>query len=197
MRLARDIAEAKASNDGLTGLYTHAYFVKLLQIEIEKFQIYGLPVGLIMLDVDKFKSINDEYGHVAGDKILQEVAKTVKSTTRSTDICARYGGEEFSVLMPSVYAYEEKPQPKTLESFVSEIRNLAERIRMNVENIEIRLADGKIVKVTVSIGISTCHSKREQLTPTALLEKADAALYTAKETGRNRIVIDKDSVPPA
>jgi len=193
MRLARDIAEAKASNDGLTGLYTHEYFIKLLQIEIEKFQIYGLPLGLIMLDVDKFKTINDEYGHVSGDKILQEVAKTIKSTTRSTDICARYGGEEFSVLMPSVYTFEDKPQPKSIENFIVEIKNLAERIRKNVADLEIKLNDGKTVKVTVSVGISSCHNRREPINNTVLLERADMALYKAKEGGRNRIIIDSES----
>jgi diguanylate cyclase (GGDEF)-like protein len=194
MRLARDMAEAKASNDGLTGLYTHEYFMKLLQIEIDKFQIYRLPFGVIMLDVDKFKSINDEYGHVAGDQILQAVARTIKSTTRSTDIAARYGGEEFAVLMPSAYTFEEKAQQKTIENFVTETKNLAERIRKSVAELEIRLNDGKTVRVTVSMGLSFCHKRREAVSPTALLEKADAALYRAKDGGRNRMFIDQDSI---
>ncbi len=194
MSLARDIAEAKASNDGLTGLYTHEYFIKLLQIEIERFQIYGLPIGLIMLDVDKFKSINDEYGHVAGDKILQEVAKTIKSTTRATDICARYGGEEFSILVPSTYTFEASPETKSIENFIAQTKNMAERIRKNIEELQIRLADNKTVRVTASIGISFCHKKREPPSPTALLEKADASLYRAKEGGRNRIAVDQESV---
>jgi len=194
MRLARDIAETRASNDGLTGLYTHAYFVKLLQIEIEKFQIYGLPIGLVMLDVDKFKAINDDYGHVVGDKILQEVARTIKSTTRSTDICARYGGEEFSILMPSSFTFDEKPQPKSAESFLNEIRNMAERIRKNVEVLDIKLTDGRIVKVTISMGIALCSKRRATTDPTMFLEKADAALYQAKEQGRNRVYIDAGSL---
>ena len=191
MRLARDMAEAKASNDGLTGLYTHEYFVQLLQIEIEKFKIYGLPIGLIMLDVDKFKSINDEYGHVAGDKILQEVARTIKSATRATDICARYGGEEFSILMPSAYTGDEGQQSKTVENFAQEIKAMGERIRKNVELLQIKLNDGKVVKVTVSMGISFCHNKRQPISASAFLEKADGALYKAKDTGRNRIFVDQ------
>ncbi len=194
MALARDIAEAKASNDGLTGLFTHEYFIELLGIEIEKFKIYGLPLALIMLDVDKFKFINDEYGHVAGDKVLQEVARSIKSTTRSTDICARYGGEEFAILMPSSYTFEEKPQPKNIESFSSEIRIMAERIRKNVEDLEIKLDDGRVVRATVSMGISFCHNRREPITKTALLERADSTLYKAKESGRNKVIIDQSSI---
>ncbi len=192
MRLARDMAEAKASNDGLTGLYTHEYFVRLLQIEIERFRIYGRPIGLIMLDVDKFKLINDEYGHVAGDRILQEVAATIKSATRSTDICGRYGGEEFSILMPSTHTSEEARQPKSVENFASEIKNMAERIRRNIELLDITLNDSKHVKVTVSMGISLSHNKRIPIDAASFLEKSDAALYKAKGSGRNRIFVDQD-----
>ena len=194
MALARDIAEAKASNDGLTGLFTHEYFIELLEIEIEKFKIYGLPLALIMLDVDKFKFINDEYGHVVGDKVLQEAARAIKSTTRSTDICARYGGEEFSILMPSAYTFEENPQPKTIENFASEINVMAERIRKNVEELDIKLSDGRVVKATVSMGISFCHNRREPINTTVFLERADVTLYKAKEAGRNRVYLDKESI---
>ena len=194
MRLARDMAEAKASSDGLTGLYTHEYFVRLLQIEIEKFKIYGLPIGLIMLDVDKFKLINDEHGHVTGDKILQEVAGIIKSATRSTDICGRYGGEEVSILMPSTHTFEETRQPKSVENFANEIKNMAERIRRNIETSEIVLNDGKRVKVTVSMGIALSRNKRLPISTVSFLEKADAALYKAKGSGRNRIFVDQDYI---
>ncbi len=96
--------------------------------------------------------------------------------------------------MPSAYTFEEKPQPKTIENFASEIKVMAERIRKNVEELEIRLNDGRVVKATVSMGISFCHNRREPINKTVLLERADGALYKAKESGRNIICLDHESI---
>jgi len=193
MRLARDMAEIKASNDGLTGLYTHAYFIKSLEIEMERSTIYHTPLGLVMLDVDRFKGYNDEYGHVAGDKILQEVARVIKSNTRSTDICARYGGEEFSIVVPSVQALEEGSAPKSIQDFVAEVEAVSERIRKNVEEANVQLGN-KTVRITISMGVSFFHKGNEHTSSAELLERADASLYKAKETGRNKVVTDTSSV---
>lgn len=193
MRLARDMAEVKASNDGLTGLYTHAYFVRSLKIEIERSRIYHGPIALAMIDVDRFKGYNDKYGHVAGDLVLQEVARVIKSSTRSSDICARYGGEEFSIVIPSVPASEEGNKPKSMTEFITEVDNVTERIRKSVEENKLTL-DGNEVTVTISMGVAFFHKGNERLSAGELTERADAALYQAKETGRNRIIIDQGTV---
>ncbi|MDD5496312.1 MAG: GGDEF domain-containing protein, partial [Candidatus Omnitrophica bacterium] len=128
MRLAKDIAEIKASNDGLTGLHTHEHFMKALEIEVEKFRIYNMPVALLMLDVDRFKEFNDKFGHQAGDKVLEEVSKIIRTNTRATDILGRYGGEEFAVIIPYVArAGEIQDSRKKLKGFIEEIKQVTER----------------------------------------------------------------------
>jgi diguanylate cyclase (GGDEF)-like protein len=193
MKLARDIAEIKAANDGLTGLYTHEYFMKILNIEIEKFGIYNTPVALLMLDIDQFKLANDRYSHLAGNRILQEVARIIKYNTRSTDIAARYGGEEFAIIVPYVARIEETPDAtKKLESFINEVRSMAERIRESVQNARIEFPPHTI-NVTISIGGAFYHKRTERASSHGLIKKADAALYKAKESGRNRVLIDYES----
>jgi len=189
MRLARDIAEIRASNDGLTGLHTHEYFMKALGIEVEKFRIYHAPIALLMLDIDHFKTFNDNFGHLAGDKVLQEVAKIIKSTTRATDILARYGGEEFAIIMPYVGREEEVSEEKRLFSFAEEIRDIAERIRKNVEDCKIDFASATL-HITLSIGIAFYYSRSEHVSAADLVERSDKCLYKAKESGRNRVCID-------
>jgi diguanylate cyclase (GGDEF)-like protein len=197
MRLARDLAEIKASNDGLTSAYTHEYFMKILGIEVEKFRIYNSPLALLMLDIDYFKNFNDRYGHLAGDKVLQEVAKIIKSTTRATDIVARYGGEEFSVIIPYVAKNDgrSKDEKARLKDFISEIKNVADRIRQNVEECGLEFDSG-ILKVTVSVGGAFYYRKFENISRDDLLQKADLALYKAKRLGRNKVCIDYESSKP-
>jgi diguanylate cyclase (GGDEF)-like protein len=189
MKLARDIAEIKASNDGLTGLHTHEHFMKALEIEVEKFRIYHTPIALLMLDIDHFKDFNDKFGHLSGDRVLEEVSKIIKSTTRATDTLARYGGEEFAIIMPYVVRGGELSEQKRLLNFAEEIRDIAERIRRNVEDDTIHFGDTTL-KVTISVGIAFYYSKSERVSATELVVRADKSLYQAKETGRNRVCID-------
>jgi len=187
MKLARDVAEIKASNDGLTGLHTHEYFTQALEIETAKVNIYNTPLALLMLDIDYFKEFNDKYGHLAGDKILQEASNMIKLSTRATDTLARYGGEEFAIIIP----YVAKPGDmrdanKRTENFLNEIKIVAERIRKNIEDCG-TVYSSNVLKVTVSIGVAFYYKKFYNMTATALLGKADSALYEAKKLGRNRV----------
>jgi len=191
MRLARDIAEIRASNDGLTGLHTHEHFMKALEIEVKKFRIYQTPIALLMLDIDHFKEFNDRYGHPAGDKVLQEVANLVKLNTRATDILARYGGEEFSVIMPYVVRDEDMTKEERLRGFTDEIKEIAERIRTGVEARAIDF-QSNVLKVTISIGVSFYYFASEKVSSAELVQRADSALYKAKELGRNRVCIDHE-----
>ncbi|MBN1526914.1 MAG: GGDEF domain-containing protein [Candidatus Omnitrophica bacterium] len=191
MRLARDMAEIKASNDGLTGLHTHEHFMKALEIEVKKFKIYQTPIALLMLDIDHFKDFNDRYGHLAGDKVLQEVANLVKLNTRATDILARYGGEEFSVIMPYVVRDEDITKEERLRGFTEEIKEIAERIRTGVEGRAIDFQSNAL-KVTISIGVSFYYFASDKVSSSELIQRADSALYKAKELGRNRVCIDHE-----
>jgi len=188
MKLARDLAEIKASNDGLTGLHTHEYFMKILEIEVRKVNIYNTPMALLMLDIDYFKDFNDKYGHLAGDLVLQEVSKIVKISTRASDILARYGGEEFAAIIPYVAKAGGMPDEKRLEDFLAEIKAVAERIRRNVEESRTEF-ESKTLNITVSIGVAFYYKKSYNVTGASLIEKADQALYHAKRLGRNRIQI--------
>jgi diguanylate cyclase (GGDEF)-like protein len=154
--------------DGLTRLFNHTTFFQRIEMELSRFERYGTIVSLMMIDIDNFKEINDQYGHVEGDRILSEMASTFKRGTRDADICCRYGGEEFAVIMPS--------------TDLREAGLLAERLRSTVE----QTMPGNR-KVTVSLGVASCdtivHTSKE------LVAKADAALYEAKKNGKNRVVI--------
>ncbi|NLM43466.1 MAG: GGDEF domain-containing protein [Clostridiales bacterium] len=156
--------------DKLTNLYTRKYFEMVLQNEIYINSTIQGTFSLIMMDIDKFKQINDRYGHQKGDEILQKVAAIVLDTVRKSDVCARYGGEEFLILLPrtdSEGAY-----------------NLAEKIRKNIEKARLL---GYHNPITVSLGIATypIHSSWMK----DLIDKADQALYHSKENGRNRTTI--------
>ncbi|MDR7857303.1 diguanylate cyclase [Tissierella sp.] len=159
-----------ATTDKLTGTFTRKYYESRFdQLLIDMKAING-NFSVLMLDIDRFKNINDTYGHRKGDDVLAAIGNVLKSTVRSTDIVARYGGEEFTVLLKN-----------TLEE---ESKIIAEKIRKNIENIKIQ---GIEQQITVSMGISLYpqHSQfKEDLT-----EKVDQALYYAKETGRNKVVL--------
>ncbi|MFA6609355.1 MAG: GGDEF domain-containing protein [Candidatus Omnitrophota bacterium] len=193
MRLARDMAEIKASNDGLTELHTHEHFMKALDIEVEKVNIYDTPLALLMLDIDHFKNFNDTYGHMAGDAVLQEVSKIIRISTRASDILARYGGEEFSVIVPYVAKPGDIAGRRRIADFLREIKNVAERIRRNVEENTVEFNSNSL-KVTISIGVAFYYKKAHGLATADLIQKADSALYQAKRHGRNRVCINRGLV---
>ncbi len=166
--------EEKASVDFLTKVANRASFDKALSDMLKDFNERNYPFALLMIDIDDFKKVNDTYGHRAGDKVLRELAKEIRSLLRARDVVARYGGEEFAVLLPG-------------STFGQAIR-IAERIRKNVEKMIIT-HDGQTIPITVSIGVAAA---RKGVDETLLIEMADKALYLAKRSGKNQVKTDLD-----
>ncbi len=164
-----------ATLDRMTRLYIHHYFQERLLEEIKRSQRNGIPLCLIMLDIDYFKKFNDTYGHQQGDIVLKEVAHIFKNQVRSIDIAARYGGEEFAVILPET----------ELEDAIS----IAKRLRKNVEMYEFS-GQKEPLHVTVSLGVAQFNPERDRDNKD-FIERTDAALYRAKKAGRNRVVAHK------
>ncbi len=162
-----------ATLDALTDLYNRRYFTEQAEKEFLRAQRYQLALTLISIDIDHFKKINDNYGHLAGDKVLIEVAKQIKINLRQTDILARIGGEEFSILLP---------ETTTAEALV-----FAERIRACQSLLKITGDWQGQIQLTVSIGISSYQDKDCNFG--VLFSRADKALYHAKSAGRNRVSV--------
>lgn len=161
--------------DPLTGLANRRHFRAVLEREIDRVARSGEAALLLMLDIDHFKKVNDEYGHVAGDLVLQSVARTLAGCVRPMDTLARYGGEEFAVVLPACQA-----------TFG---RVVAERIRLAIANTPIQVSGNTELHVTVSIGGAFAL---QWIRSTTLLwtDRADHQLYLAKEAGRNRLCIE-------
>lgn len=160
-----------AMMDGLTGLYNHRLVLELLEKELYRSTRKETSLVFAMIDIDYFKSVNDEYGHQVGDKVLKNVGNKILENVRTGDIVGRYGGEEFSIVLPGCSEDEAK--------IISErIRNLIE------ENIIV--IDQQEIKVTVSIG-TFYKGKRCELKGEEIVRRADELLYQAKRNGRNRV----------
>lgn len=159
-----------ATEDALTGVFNRRHFDDVARTEWARFQRYGRPISLLVLDVDKFKSINDRYGHPAGDLILKSVAQFCNAARRQTDILARVGGEEFALLLP--------------ETDESAAMVMAERLRSQIASMT-HMLGGEKVQVTISIGVAGGTLSMSAFD--VLLKRADDALYRAKEAGRNRV----------
>jgi diguanylate cyclase (GGDEF)-like protein len=174
-RLAALVDEQRraAITDGLTGLYNRRFFEATLALEAEQATRSGRDLGLLVLDVDHFKRINDSYGHQAGDRVLRELATRLTASIRGGDVVARYGGEEFVVLL----------RDTTLDA----LPETAERLRSAVGDVPIVLSDGIWLAITVSVGGAAwpLHARSAE----ELVKLADQALYVAKRLGRNRIQI--------
>ncbi len=162
--------ENQATIDGLTQIPNHRKFQDFLTGEIERCQRYRQPLTLLLLDIDKFKSFNDTYGHPVGDLVLKMVARTLTQSIRTSDFCARYGGEEFVVAL--IQADEALAVP------------LAERIREAIERTLVQ-AEGKTLRVTVSIG--SASFPLDGTSKSDLIDNADKAMYYSKKNGRNRV----------
>jgi len=161
--------EELATTDDLTGLANRRRFMEALNLEVERSRRYGSDLALVMIDIDGFKAINDTYGHVFGDRVLVEVAKTLQGEVRVTDLAARYGGDEFMVLMP--------------ETRVEEALGAVERMRKRIA--ERPVSNGKMtLPISVSAGISAAEADRTA-TPDTLVHLADEAMYAAKHAGGN------------
>lgn len=158
--------------DGLTGLFNHRHVHELLHEEHERSLRTGEPLGVAMLDLDRFKQVNDTYGHPTGDVILYETAEILRDTAREIDMVGRYGGEEFIALLPNTGE--------------EEAARFAERVRRRVEEHVYRDEETE-VRMTLSSGVASAAGEEVE-GPEVLLRRADDALYQAKESGRNRVV---------
>ena len=162
-----------AVTDGLTGLHNRRYLDTHLRTLFERAQRRGRPLSLLIADIDRFKSINDTYGHDGGDDVLREFSRRLRRNVRGLDLACRYGGEEFVIVMP-----ETDPAVAGM---------VAERIRAEIESTPFAIqAAAKAISVTASFGVATMAAAPDN--PERLLKRADTALYEAKTGGRNRVV---------
>ena len=167
--------EILATTDSLTGVNNRRSFYESSSPMIRYSRRENKKLAVLMIDIDKFKMINDVYGHSTGDEVIKAMAKRAESTLRKSDIFGRLGGEEFAAVLPNT---SERGALKA-----------AENIRFEIENLEIRNLKKEIIKFTVSIGVTMLHSDDPDLD--TLLHRADLALYEAKRAGRNRVCLSK------
>lgn len=158
--------------DALTGTYNKRYLLEFLDRELSRSARYDRPLSLVLLDIDHFKKINDEYGHLAGDFTLRELAAQVRPVIRTEELFARYGGEEFALVLP--------------ETEHADAMQLAERLRTLIEEFRFEFNNASL-HVTVSLGVASTPGGRDW-TAQQLLLQADRKLYEAKHAGRNRVI---------
>lgn len=170
---ARQEAETLARVDSLTGLFNRRYFFGVGELEIQRSSLVDSPLSLLMIDIDHFKAVNDRFGHLVGDSVLQIAAERLRAGTRKGDVICRYGGEEFAVMLP--------------ETAGPDAEAIAERLREGMESKPFLAGDHSLA-VTVSIGICSLAAPATESLP-VLVEQADGALYRAKEAGRNRVEV--------
>lgn len=161
--------EHAAATDGLTGMHNRRYFDDALREYLAAFRRIGKPIGMIVLDLDHFKQVNDTHGHDVGDEVLRQVAGCLQEFTRYHDVVARLGGEEFAILSPNIGQRQ--------------LVDLAERIRRAVAQLAIPTGN-VTVRVTISAGVAIWDGKE---TGESLYRRADTQLYDAKRSGRNRV----------
>lgn len=165
------VERAKALTDVLTGLANREAYEERVLMEFERWQRYHQPAVIVVADIDFFKRVNDDYGHLAGDKVIQIIAKELSNRTRKTDFVARYGGEEFVIIMPETNLKDAIP--------------VMEKTRDMVSKLPFHFRDER-VQITMSFGVAPFQDKE---TPEEIFELADKALYKAKENGRNRVEV--------
>jgi diguanylate cyclase (GGDEF)-like protein len=161
-----------ALTDPLTGLYNRRSLEQMLELELDKARRLGYPVGLLFTDIDRFKSVNDQFGHLQGDKVLGAVARCLRRALRKTDVLARFGGDEFVALLPGC-------QPDAIGS-------VCEKLRVAVARLGMPALSGR--QITVSVGGAAALGADADAT--LLIDAADRALYEAKAMGRNRVVVE-------
>jgi diguanylate cyclase (GGDEF)-like protein len=163
-----------STTDSLTGLLNRRALTEMLQHEIERSARYHTDLSLVICDIDTFKKINDSHGHLAGDRALLAVTDVLQKTLRKSDIAGRYGGDEFMLILP--------------ETTIAGAKMLAEKVRLAVERLDIEApGTNKRVKITLSIGATSCCDPLENID--TLVAIADTALYSSKESGRNKVTV--------
>jgi diguanylate cyclase (GGDEF)-like protein len=165
----------QATTDRMTGLFSHHFFEKSLEEELERARRYKATFSLVMFDIDHFKKFNDTYGHLQGDRIIREIARLLCASIRQVDLPARYGGEEFAVILPAVDA--------------NGALVVAERLRARVDGHPFPSSDsGAPLHVTISVGVAEFDAE-SSYAPSEIIREADRALYQSKEQGRNRVTV--------
>ena len=165
--------------DSLTGLGNRRHFNNVFSREWSLSMRQVQPISFLVMDIDHFKLVNDNYGHIAGDKVLKTVATILKDSIRSTDYCARWGGEEFAAIL--------------IDTELAHAIQVAEKIRQAVAKTEFDLGNGNKVKITISIGVNATVVTPETENMISFISDTDAALYEAKKTGRNRVCWQSNS----
>ena len=163
--------QQEALTDPLTGLGNRRFLQMQLDSRVSEWQRYQIPFGVLMIDIDLFKQVNDRHGHDVGDQVLGMVARTLMFGVRGSDVIARFGGEEFVAVLP--------------DSTREEALAVAERIRKAFEEAEVRAPNGDLLELSASVGVAA-YEPGESID--AMLNRVDGALYKAKQLGRNRVV---------
>ena len=169
----------QADHDGLTGLWNRRYVSDALRSEVERGRRYKRPLSVVLLDLDRFKTVNDTHGHQAGDAVLRALAETIRKTVRDSDIAGRFGGEEFLTLLP--------------ETDVDGAVHFAKRLLVAVRELEIA-HEGQVLRVTASLGIMEWSARTEEITMDEIVRRADVALYRAKDSGRDQYAVWNESL---
>lgn len=170
LKIAHNKLQKMATKDGLTQINNRSQALSFFEKEIERLNQFGGKLSILLMDLDKFKSVNDTYGHPAGDEVIKQTAKAIRASLRQGDCVGRYGGEEFIVILPNA---NEK------QAF-----DVAERIRNAIENLKI-VYDENTIPVSISAGITEVFPTEEEEEPDSFIKQADIALYEAKARGRN------------
>lgn len=165
--------EESSKVDALTGLHNRRWLEEMYSREMSRSNSGNFSLSAFMLDIDHFKNVNDTYGHLAGDQVLMSVAQAIVHSLRPSDMPVRYGGEEFTVFLPG--------------TSTDNAKIIAERMRRNIERMQIVLPSSEVIQVTVSIGFT---ERLENDSVRSIIERADQALYHAKENGRNRVCMN-------
>lgn len=182
VELSREIEERKRAQselerivtlDPLTSLFNRRHFFELTQTELERSRRYNRPLSVIMLDIDHFKQVNDQFGHLVGDRVIVEVARRIQKALRRIDLACRYGGEEFAVLLP--------------ETPIMQAEMVATRL-WKVVTRQPTVSGELILQITVSVGVAT-YQHTGEITVDTLLDRADKAMYAAKQKGRNQVMV--------
>lgn len=162
-----------ATTDSLTGLFNRRHMTYLVEKELARFQRNGHPVAFMVLDIDHFKAINDQYGHETGDRVLEDVASIIKAQLRTQDLIARWGGEEFLAVLP--------------DTGLQSAQASAERVREALLAHDWRAPNGEQIDITISAGVSEFRGNDDL---NSAINRADRALYRSKELGRNRVELE-------
>ncbi len=174
--------EQMVVSDPLTGLHNRRYLMDRLTQEMQRADRHGDPLAFAMIDLDGFKPINDQFGHVVGDKVLRAVGNAVARCVRTSDIAARYGGDEFAIILPQT------PPEGAMR--------VVERVLRTISELTLQDSEGKTCKVTASLGLAY-YPAEDVETPEDLVHSADGALYGAKRSGKNRFSSVRPVLPVA